>query len=119
MRDQTNEIVALDPRHPLQARAERAAETEFERRQQPREEAAVAPNHKPDAQSADPHAMRFGSSRRLLPGLAEIVAEAAMRLGGFGQRLILPQTIPADRRTVDQYARLAIEACDQPHDVAG
>ena len=34
VRDQADEIVALDPRHPLPAAADRAAEAELERRQQ-------------------------------------------------------------------------------------
>ena len=54
------EIVALDPGHPLPARAQRPAEAEFERRQHPRDEAAVGAEHQADPQTDDADAMLFG-----------------------------------------------------------
>jgi hypothetical protein len=37
----------------------------------------------------------------------------------FGQRLILPQAVPADRGAADQDARPVLQALDQAHDIAG
>ena len=81
MRDQADEVVALDPRHPLPARTERSAEAEFERRQHPRDEAAIGADHEADPQTDHTHAMRFRRTRRVLPGVAEFVAEAGVRFG--------------------------------------
>ena len=57
MGDQADQIVALDPGHPLLAGADRSAEAELERRQHPREEAAFGAEHQADAQTNDPHAV--------------------------------------------------------------
>ena len=120
MGDQADEIVALDPRHPLPARAERAAEAEFERRQHPRDEAALGAEHEADAQAAPP------SPRALRPRRAAFSQASqsswlkqACDLAEFGQRLILPEPVPADRRAGDQHRRLALEPRDQAHDIAG
>src|SRR6266481_2023462 len=109
MRSQTNKIVALDPQHPLLAAHEPTAETEFKRRQHPRDEAAIGPQYQADPQVDDAHAILGGRTRRVLPGLAQFVAETGVRFGGLGEHLILPEAIPADRRTADQHGRLAFK----------
>src|SRR3984957_2576016 len=78
MGDQTEEIVTLDPGHPLPARTERAAEPELERRQHPRDETAVDPQHQTDPQANDPHAVRLRRPRGLVPGFAELMSETGM-----------------------------------------
>ena len=119
MGDQAHEIVALDPRHPLAAMADAAAEPEFERRQQPGEQAAVGAEHRADAQTHGAYAMTLGRHRGALPGLAEPVREAGLAAVELGQHLVLPQAIPADRGAAHQYGRLALEPRDQAHHVAG
>ena len=88
VRDQPHQIVALDPRHPLPARAERPAEAELERRQQARDEAALGAQHQTNTQADEAHAMRGGGMGGLLPGLADTVGEAVLaehrRDGGLG-----------------------------------
>ena len=49
MGDEAHEIIPLDPRHPLPARAQRPAQAELERRQKPRQQAALPRQHQPDA----------------------------------------------------------------------
>src|SRR5882757_5696488 len=78
MRDQAHQIVAFDPGHPLLARAERSAEAELERRQHPRDEATVGADHESDPQVSDAHAMIAGGAGRILPGLAQLMAEAGV-----------------------------------------
>src|SRR5206468_3059892 len=57
--------------------------------------------------------------RRLLPGRAQLMAEAGMRLRRFRQHLVGPQAVPADRGAADEHVRLALEPRDQPYDLAG
>jgi len=90
MRDQPDEIIALDPRHPLRAAADRSAEAELEWHQQVGEHAAVGAEHEADAQAhhAGPLPLRF--SRSPLPGLAQAMAEATLAAVELGQRLVSP-----------------------------
>jgi hypothetical protein len=119
MGDQANEIVAFDPGHPLLSRSHRTAQSIFERRQHPRQQSALGSDHEADPQADQADAMFDGPTRRLLSGIAQLMAEAGMRLGGLGQRLILPKAVPADRRTIDEHAGPPLEAGNQANDSVG
>jgi hypothetical protein len=117
MADQANQIVALDPGHPLPARSHRTAESKLERRQHPRQKSAFGADHKTSSQVNYPDAVFRRAARFLLPGRAEFMAEAGMGLGGFRQGLILPQAVPADRRPADQHRWPALQPRDQADDI--
>src|SRR5262245_47796033 len=115
MRDQANEVVALDPAHPLLAGADRGAEAEPEGQQHARQRAALGTEHYADAQPHHPHAKSLRAPGRTLPGLADAVAERALAAVEFSELFILPETIPANRRAADQHGWLALESRDQAH----
>ena len=108
VRDQPDEIVTLDPRHPLLAAADGAAEAELERRKQIAEHPGLGPQHEPDAQADHAHSEPFGFPRRAFPGVADAMAEAALAAVELGQRLVAPCAVPPDRRAADHHGGTAL-----------
>src|SRR5687767_10106305 len=76
MQDEPNQVVAMDPAHPLATVPDPPAEAEFEWQQQTREEPAVAIEHQPGAQAHYAHPERLGALRLPFPGDAEAAGEA-------------------------------------------
>ena len=105
--DQPHEIVALDPGHPLPAAADRTAKAELERHQVLAQHAALDAEHEADAQPHDANAQALRLPGFALPGVADAMGEAALAAVEFGQRLVLPQAVPADRGAADHHRRLA------------
>src|SRR5260370_19594088 len=110
VRDQPDEIVALDPRHPLFTAADRAAEAELERSKQIAEHPALSAKYESDAQPDDANPELFGFSRRAFPGLADAMAEAALAAVELRQRLISPGAVPSHRRATDHHGGTALQA---------
>ncbi len=50
--------------------------------------------------------------------VADPMREAALAAVEFGQRLVLPQAVPADRGAADHHRGTLLQACDQPVDRA-
>src|SRR6185369_5983988 len=119
MRNQANEIVALNPAHPLPARADRAAKTKLEGQQEPRQHAALSAKHQPDAQPHNARAEPLRTLRGALPGLADPMTEAALAAVELGELFILPEAVPADGGAADEHRRPVLEPRDQAHDLTG
>jgi len=96
MGDQANEIVALDPRHPLPAIAHGPAQAELEWRQHPAQEPTFGAEHEADPQPHDTRAVLPRVHRHALPGFAEAMTEAGLAAVELGQGFVLPQPVPAD-----------------------
>src|SRR5262249_31408205 len=75
--DQPDEVVTLDPRHPLLTAADRTAETELERRKQIAEHPGLSAKHETDAQPDDAHSELFSFPRRAFPGVANAVSDSS------------------------------------------
>ena len=114
--DQAHQVVALDPRHPLPAAADRAAEAEFERDEELAEHPALGAEHQADAQPHHPHAQALRLPRFALPGFAEAMREATLAAVELGERLVLPQPVPADGGAADQHRRSLLQPRDQTND---
>src|SRR5262249_13329838 len=70
VRVQPDEVVTLDPRHPLLTAADRAAKAELERRKQIAEHPGLGAKHESDAQPDDAHSELLSLLRRAFPGVA-------------------------------------------------
>src|SRR5215471_7721670 len=97
VRDQPDEVVTLDPRHPLLTAADRTAEAELERRKQIAEHPGLSAKHETDAQPDDAHSELLSLLRRAFPGVANAVAEAALTAVKLRERLVAPCAVPPDR----------------------
>src|SRR5262249_58302274 len=97
VRNQPDEVVTLDPRHPLLTAADRAAKAELERRKQIAEHPGLGAKHESDAQSDDAHSELLSPLRGAFPGVANAVAEAALAAVKLRERLVAPCAVPPDR----------------------
>src|SRR6516165_6071384 len=78
VRDQPDEVVTLDPGHPLLTAADRTTEAELERREQIAEHPGLSAKHESDAQPDDAHSELLSPHRCAFPGVANAVAKAAL-----------------------------------------
>ena len=116
MDDQAHQIIAVDPAHPLAAAAQPAAQAEFERGEQARQESAAAVQHQAGAQHDGADGGAGGGG---FPIAADTGRKARPACGGFIKRIIILQAINADGRTADQHGRLVIQPGDQGDHGAG
>src|SRR4029453_18285829 len=106
--DEPQQVVDMDPRDPLIARAENHAHSRTRRASEAGQGAARASEHETESQAADSNAVLLRRLRRELPRLTQVRLKdrlAARRLGDF---LVAADTVVADGGRVDEQRRLAI-----------
>ena len=114
---QANQIVEMNPRHPLTAAAQWASQTQPKRRQHFRQGTALLAQHDPDPRihDADP---RFG--RRLgfpFPSHADLGQEIAARPRRLVQDLVAAVAVVAHSRNGNQDARRSSQSLEGRHQV--
>ncbi|VVN76931.1 hypothetical protein PS685_05346 [Pseudomonas fluorescens] len=109
--DQGDLIIDMDPRHPLSTVADRPAQPQFERHQQPRQKAALGRQYQPGTNQDHANSQGFGTLRGLLPGDAQLTGEIIDdRRRLLGQFPFATVAIPADGGARDQYLRFLLAA---------
>jgi len=118
MRDQPDEIVALDPRHPLLSRPERPAKPEFDGAAYG-QHAALGAEHETDAQAHDADAEAFRLHGGALQSAQSWREKHGRPSGAFVSVSSPCGPLPANGRPVDEHGRLLVESLDQPDHIAG
>src|SRR5205809_8119265 len=94
----------MDPRHPLCARTEWTADKELKRRSHLRQRASAPPKHDTGQHADDAQAKRLRLLCLVFPLPAHQAQEVLSRRGFFGNDLVAPSPVIADRRGVEQEA---------------
>src|SRR5947208_14175555 len=94
----------MDPRHPLRARTEWTADKELKLRNHLRQRASAPPKHDTGPHSDDAQAKRLSLLCLFFPLPAHRAQEVLSRRGFFGNDLVAPRPVIADRRGVEQEA---------------
>ncbi len=116
--DEPHHVVARDPRDPLLTAPDHRAQPPPEQRQRLAEGAAIRREHDAEAQPYDAGAECVSLVRGPLPRLAQAMGEAALAAVELGERLVAPQSVPADGGRADEHCGPMLEPRDQPHDRA-
>src|SRR5512140_1084363 len=106
--EERDEVVAVDPRHPLAPASERSAQAEAEGGEHLRECAALLAEDDPDAGEDEADSLRCRPASCLLPGDSRRGKEPRSRTARLGQLLVPTVAVEADGRGVDEDGRPAL-----------
>src|SRR5579884_110697 len=108
----------MNPRDPLPAASEPAAQSEFKGKQHARQSAATFAKNHPNARRHDPHAQTSRPGGFRLPGLANLSQKIASRRGGFIQNFLAPIAVITDGRSGNQNRRTRVRSFDAGYQMA-
>src|SRR5206468_12644140 len=94
----------MDPRYPLCARTEWTADKELKRRNHLRQRASAPPKHDTGPHADDAQAKRLRLLCLVFPLPAHRAQEVLSRRGFFGNDLVAPRPVIANRRVFEQAA---------------
>src|SRR5579885_1601921 len=100
--DQGDQVVNVNPRHPLVARPDAPAQPQTERGQHPFQRAATGIKNNADAQRNNANPQRFGGQRFPLPGDAYLGKETGSGRRAFRQNFAAPRAVVADGGSADE-----------------
>ena len=97
MQHQPDQVVAMNPRPPLAARAERAAGAQLEGQEHGPQRAAAWPQYDANTDSRETNAERLDFASFLLPGDRDVSQEVVTGGGLLGQLFLCAIAVEADR----------------------
>src|SRR5579862_7576346 len=117
MQKKPDDIVHVNPGHPMAARTKPASQTEPERRQHFFERPAGFTQHNSDARRNYANTERAGTERLLFPGLAYFRQIIFPGLGSLIQNLVSPRSVVTDCGRCDENTRTVFERFERRHQI--
>ncbi len=117
--EEGDEVVAVDPRHPLLPAAERAADAEPEGEEHLRKRPAPLAEDDPDPRADETDPSGRGAPGRVLPGHRRLGEKAGAGPARLGQLLVPAVPVEADGRSVDEHAGPPLRGPERRADLFG